>query len=108
MPKPLTISPEAPSSKSMAQRNVLRNHRNGRETMRATRSARARLTVFGTSSPRTTWIALNSMNEKERSQGTVGGHDALDQGSHGDFAERADRQAGEGDANLHTGNDAVQ
>ena len=48
------------------------------------------------------------MNEKERSQGTVGGHDALDQGSHGDFAERADRQAGEGDANLHTGNDAVQ
>src|SRR6516162_5733873 len=60
-PKALTTAPEMPPRRLMAQRNVLRNHRNGRATIKAMRSARARLMDFGTSSPKTTWMALNRM-----------------------------------------------
>jgi len=51
-------SAEIPSRRSMAQRKELRNHAKGRATIRAMRSARARLMVLGTSSPNTTWMAL--------------------------------------------------
>ncbi len=54
-----TMTPDIPSSRSMAQRKVCRNHWNGSAISRATRSARARLTVFGTNSPSTTCIALS-------------------------------------------------
>src|SRR5580692_4992512 len=55
----LTITLDMPSSRSIAHRKVCRNHWNGRATRSATRSAFARLTVFGTNSPRTTCIALS-------------------------------------------------
>ena len=57
------MAPEIPSSRSMAQRKELRNHAKGRATIRAMRSARARLMVLGTSSPNTTWIALRIAKE---------------------------------------------
>ena len=116
-PSATTIFSATPSSRSMAQRKVFRNQWNGRAMSSATRSARARLRLFGTSSPRTTCRTVSRAEGDDESNavsdnGRPRPRNLLDERrrnrSQRDLAEVAKRQAGDRDADLHAGNDAAE
>ena len=116
-PRAFTMAPEMLSRKSMAQRKVVRNHRNGRAIISATRSARARLMVLGTSSPRTTWTALRKMNAIVRAMPWISrsmrtlpwaGMICWTNWARVNSPSAPKGQAGEGDAELYAGDDTVK